>query len=271
MQIEKVFLIPLAPETQRRLYELGLIDMDRALHGQGYLERRFPAHSDEAKAFEESLNAQGVDYWVRDERHFTRKELRSARALHLDSFHQRPEKALPTLSTEWDWSEACTECMRVPSQVGVLEVRAEQTGGRNLIRGRRGEILVTEKIARRMIADGISGCLLQEVRVESETTAPSPPYYQVVPTHTLPQLASPPTRFGVTDDFCHRCGLGGLFLESMLYLSCDDRELQDINVTRELFGEGAQLSPEVILSPRFYNLLVSCGVQLDEPEPVLFV
>ena len=70
---------------------------------------------------------------------------------------------------------------------------------------------------------------------------------------------------------CFDCGQGGLFLDSALYYDVDEDEFSDINHTWETFGQGAGISPELLMSSRFYNLLLACGANLEEPEPVLFV
>jgi hypothetical protein len=57
----------------------------------------------------------------------------------------------------------------------------------------------------------------------------------------------------------------------MLYFDAPRDVFEDINVTSEVFGDGRLLSPEVVVSPRFYNILVSCGAHDMAPEPVVLV
>ena len=57
----------------------------------------------------------------------------------------------------------------------------------------------------------------------------------------------------------------------MLYYDVDVKDLADVNVTREYFGHGSELAPEMVVSARFFELMRSCGVTLDQTEPVMFV
>ncbi|MCA9323052.1 MAG: hypothetical protein KDB53_20085, partial [Planctomycetes bacterium] len=100
MKVEIVILVRLDPAEQRRLLDLGLMSLEQALSGQGFLERRFPLHSEEARLCIEELEASETEYYVREERQFSRKELRSAQALHLDSFHHHPDDGVASVASE---------------------------------------------------------------------------------------------------------------------------------------------------------------------------
>lgn len=267
MQSFWMILVRLSEEEQMRLAEEGSLTISEAKSGQGYLEYRVAAHSDDAKRLIEKLENLGADFRVEEDRRFSTKELRTAQALHVEP----PEECASVVldAEKWDWTKACPRCMRIPESSGPLTMKSHGGAGYGLLRGRRGEIVVHERVAIRMIKEKISGCILREVKNPDERAAS--PWFQVMPTSVLPPVSSPPTRFMKTEESCPTCGRGGLELGSMLYYDVDLTELADINVTREVFGSGSSLHQEIVVSPRFYNLLVAQGARFSSPEPVLFI
>jgi hypothetical protein len=272
MRIEKVFLVGLQDAVDLEIVDRDALEAEiPAGSAPSWVELRFESRRDEVLAIRERLESTGTEYYLREERSFTRREIRDAKFLHVDPALEI--ECRPGGEHTWDWSEACEHCMRVPEQTGRIAVDPKIVEGVAVARGRRGELLVHEHIATRMIKEDISGCVLREVLFEGEEGARhSSPYFQVVPSIVLPSAVHPPTRFASLDDAsCPLCGRGGLYLESMLYYDVDLDDLADVNVTSELFGEGPTLSPEIVISPRFFNLLVSAGAELESAEPVMFV
>lgn len=271
MRTEIVILIRFSEEDQQRLADLGHLTLEQAMRGEGFLERRFPVHDEEVQDLLCELEDSGVEYWVHEERVFSEAELHAAQALSV-SFGLPIEGGPGVQKGHYDWADCCTACMRRPVQDGPLTIPYERLAGQPAVKGRRGELFVNDEIAVRMISEHMSGCLLQEVKTPiGEDDGPSGAYFQVVPTSTLPGTVAPPTRFQVTNDICEVCGQGGLFRDSMLYYDVDVKDLADVNVTREYFGHGAELAPEMVVSARFFELMRSCGVTLDQTEPVMFV
>ncbi|MEZ6196979.1 MAG: hypothetical protein R3F20_14830 [Planctomycetota bacterium] len=270
MRTTKIFLVDWEDAC-----ELGLVDGETraevTARGRrpSWVEIRLDGHDEEARRLLDRLEDNDAWFHLHEERRFSRRELRDAKYLHVDTAFE--VECRPGEGSTWDWSGACEHCMRVPEQTGPIAVAPADLESAMAARGRRGEFLVHERVATRMIKDGISGCLLREVLYETESGHEPSPFFQVIPTVSLPTVVSPPTRFASTDAACPHCGRGGLYLESMLYYDIDLGDLADVNVTSELFGEGPSLSPEVVISPRFFNLMVSCGVHFDTSEPVMFV
>ncbi len=270
MRVELVVLIKKTPENHEQLEFLGGSDDWSPREGTDFLENRVPAHSERAKVLLEQLQAGGFEFYMREERHFELAEIRLATILKTGPEAQVLGSHLPH-EVQFDWSEACETCMRTPEQVGPLVMQHARLADEEAIFGPRHELIVSEKIALRMIKDGITGCLLREVEDQEESSVHDSSYFQVMVTQQLPRAFSPPTRFISTDDRCEACGQGGLFLDSPLYYDVAENEFQDVNHTFESFGQGAAISPELVMSSRFYNLLTACGAHLEEPEPVLFV
>ncbi|MEE9394545.1 MAG: hypothetical protein V3W41_18785 [Planctomycetota bacterium] len=267
MKTERVFLLKIGDAFEMGLLE-GQLEGDTAPKGN-WVEVRTIASSPVTQNLIDRLEERGVEFFMRDERHFSRKELRTAKALHLDPSHRDVECRAASSDT-WNWDDVCGRCMRVPEQTGPIMV-APQDLESHIARGRRGEFLVSEHIATRMIRDGITGCILREVLFFEQDEPTPAPYFQVFPIRELPVTVSPPTRFLNNDQDCAVCGRGGMFLNSMLYYDLPVEDIEDLNVTSELFGNGPGLYPELVVSPRFFNLLISCGAEIEEPEPVIFV
>lgn len=272
MRTELVILIRFSPEEQQQLADLGHLTPEQAMRGQGFMERRFPLHSDEAEELLDELEEAGVEHWVREERTFSEAEIRSAPALAVSVAHVL-DGGPGVQRGEYDWTSCCAVCMRRPIQSGPLTIPYERLAGQSAIRGRRGELIVNDELAVRMISEHVSGCILQEVKtpIGEDHDGPKGAFFQVVPTSTLPSTIAPPTRFQLTDDICEACGQGGLFRDSMLYYDLPVDDLADLNVTYECFGHGAEIAPEVVVSTRFYDLMLACGAVLENPEPVMFV
>lgn len=270
MRVELVILVRLTPENSDRLEYLDCESSWVPRSGTDFLENRVPARSAEADGLLAQLESLGMDYYMREERHFDLREIRQAKILKTGPEAHVLGNHLPN-QVAFDWSEVCETCMRSPSQVGPLHIDYGRLIAEEAIFGPRHELIVSEKIALRMIKDGITGCILREIEDSPGAQHRESNYYQVLVTQNLPRAFSPPTRFISTDDFCKSCGQGGLFLDSALYYDVDEEEFQDINHTFETFGQGAGISPELLVSSRFYNLLLACGAHLEEPEPVLFV
>jgi hypothetical protein len=269
MRIELVIQVRLGDEEQRRLADEGQLSITDAQMRHGFVEYRLAAHSREAEELVARLQAAGAEFSVHEERHFTLKEIRTAPALHVEPATAKKSEPVEIEAAHYDWTSVCPRCMRVPQPEGSLTFKRGATLGEALLRGKRGELIVNERVAVRMIKDGITGCLLREVKCEGDSAASS--YFQIVPTSVLPEAISPPTRFTVSGGVCAACGRGGLSLESMLYYDVPLGRLEDVNVTRELFGDGPALAPEIVVSQRFYNLLLATGARLSGSEPVLFV
>ncbi|MFT7620587.1 MAG: hypothetical protein ACI97A_004244 [Planctomycetota bacterium] len=270
MRVELVILVKKTPENSERLEFLDCATPWNVRSGTDFLETRIPARSPEADSVLAQLESAGFEFYLREERHFGLREIRQAKILKTGPESQILSNHLPN-QVEFDWTDVCQTCMRSPSQVGPLFMNHARLAEEQAIFGPRHELIVSEKVALRMIKDGITGCILREIEQAPNTSQGDSQYFQVIVTRQLPRAFSPPTRFISTDDFCKSCGQGGLFLDSALYYDVEEQEFQDVNHTHETFGQGAGISPELLVSSRFYNLLLSCGAHLEEPEPVVFV
>lgn len=231
---------------------------------------KLPTDHPGIRMIEEWLNSQGVEYECGTLRSFSRREIRSAPALHLDiaQVAAGPRAIHPIHK---DWSDACERCMRTSLDSGPIECEPSILQNHILSRGPRGELIVSKKVAMRMVSDGISGAVLEPIWASEEHSESDPENYRIIPTDVLPRVTSPPTRFALSRDRCAVCGRGGLHLDSLLYFDAPIDTFVDINVTSEVFGDGRSLAPEVVVSPRFYNLLLSCGARDLTPEPVVLV
>jgi hypothetical protein len=133
----------------------------------------------------------------------------------------------------------------------------------------QGQILVNESVARALISDSISGCLLRGTR---DASGEIPDVFQLLPTHTLPPLITPPTRFDQRDAWdCAFCGAQGQKVQSLLYSAAQADDLADFNVTEERVVTRGCVRSELVVTQRLYRLLSQCGVTEVAVEPVILL
>jgi hypothetical protein len=163
----------------------------------------------------------------------------------------------------------CSQCGRGGEQVGDLVIETPPPESTGFALTEEGQILVSERVARAMIEEQISGCILRTIR---DTKGRTQHCFQVLPLHTLPPLCIPPTRIEKDPQGpCGRCGRGGLTVNSLLYFDLTTDELCDLNVCREALGGVADLAGGVVVSQRLFRLLCAAGALEAAVEPIVLV
>jgi hypothetical protein len=222
---------------------------------------------EEADQLTHLLDHHGAAYELTESRRFLPKEILEAAALRL-----HPSATVRTLFLEGQSSAfdgGCPVCDRGSEQVAeiVLEPTLSERHGLSITT--HGDIIVNEAIARALIAEGISGCLLRSTR---GPTGEIPGVFQILPTHTLRPLVTPPTRIVERDTWeCCFCGSGGQQVQSLLYSDASSSDLLDFNVTEKRFVQPGGIRPELVVSQRLYRLFAQCGVTAMAIEPVILV
>lgn len=270
MQTHKIFRIRVEhPEQLEELSLSGLTPIPIDGDADWCLLRLLSDHP-ALGALLDWIEREQLEHHCTTDRSFSRREIRSAKALHIEV--TPPETGPKTISpVTIDWSNACERCMRRSHDDGPIQADTSALRDSVFLRGSRGELIVNRTVAMRMIKDGMTGSVLEPILSTQLPDNPDPEFYRLIPTDRLPRVTSPPTLFSMTRDHCANCGRGGLHLNSMLYFDAPMEVFEDLNVTSEIFGDGRALAPEVVVSPRFYNLLVSCGAHSMVPEPVVLV
>ena len=226
---------------------------------------RFAAHSSRLEDLLAALDTAEIAFEARTVRRFTPKEIQTAQALHI-----RPRQV--SAADETDDTRTCScRTSHADDETEEALVDPQTVRGTAFARGPSGEILVRESIAVGMIEQRMSGAILRRVRIVEGEAWRGETYFELLPTQTLPNAVSPPTRLSIRDDSCPQCRRRALALDSMLYYDVPLDAVQDVNITFEVFGHAGMSSPDIVVSPRFHALLVSAGVEVDELEPVLFV
>lgn len=175
----------------------------------------------------------------------------------------------------------CGSCRAELEQVRDLVVDKRKMGRRALSLTYSFEIILSEQLAQHFREAGLTGFTLRPVQHYRKPYPNEPVLYQLVVTHTLPPMASPPTAFeGV--QHCSTCGTTTRFLkhthfwgqiqyyeETDIYYHPEAlTDAQDFNRTAEVFGELPTGHPLVLVSQRVYRLLREQGVKGWEVVPV---
>lgn len=232
----------------------------------GAYEMRFRKGDSQLAELLATLDALSVPYHVREERSFRPREIVEAVALRLAPESRNLEATLDSESAQ-PFSGGCTGCGAGAEQTGDLVLESRPAESTALAWTDRGQILVSESIARVMIAEGVSGCLLRATR---DTDGRTLPCFQVQPIATLPPLCVPPTRIANNPlASCPQCGNGGLHVDSLFYYDLEESLLHDVNVCREPLGH--RPGSGVVISQKLFRLFYEVGAIPAIVEPIVLV
>jgi hypothetical protein len=163
----------------------------------------------------------------------------------------------------------CPACGRGGEQAGDLVLMVHPNPHAGLVVSPDGTLFVDERVARALIAEKVTGCLLRGTR---SPEGRSLDLFQVLPTNTLPPLRTPPTRVEASPDArCPVCGEGSLRIDSLLYYDVPDEDIFDVNVSCERCDAGSGPTQQLVISQRLFRLLASCRIQTLKVEPVVLV
>ena len=207
----------------------------------------------------EALEMLDLAYERHDERTFRRREISGAVALRL----------------------YCRETARARSSQGRCRCDIREQDGDHVVIERPparqtgislttdGHILVNELVARKMIGQHISGCLLRDAWDEEGRSSG---FFELTPTSVLPPLHAPPSRLARDPEArCDGCGTQGLTLSSLLYYDIPEQTFADVNVSLEQFAASRGLRRGIVVSQRLYRMLKPLGGRGLQAEPVVLV
>lgn len=215
-----------------------------------------------------ALSILGIEFAIREERNFRARELAEAPALHVE-----PEVRLRNRGGSTEGRSAvqgaCPRCGRGGEQVGDLVIDDVPPCLRGFALTGDGRILVAESLARAMIEERITGCILRPTR---DARGGIRDVFQVLPLSTLPPLCVPPTRIGRDPEAgCGTCGRGAWSVHSLLYYDLAPESLADLNVSREALSGIDGRAGGVVVSQRLFRLLDACEALGASVEPVILV
>ncbi len=266
MKLETVLTVRLTTDQAEGL-TAGIAELlPGATFGEGAYQVRFHHAPDAVRQVVEILDNLEIGYDAHEERSFSQDEIEHASALRLGRPDRvviggpRADLAQPTCRHAVDSDDAYPLThLQLTDDLPATTFARTVTGG----------FVVDESLAATLIREHISGCLLRPVRQEQGAVTR---WFEVLPTHRLPPMHSPPTKFvHDPEGVCPECGQGGLALHSLPFYDVAVDKLTDINLSFEQFGSGPQIMPEVLVSPRFFRVLREHGVPDLNVEPVLFV
>ncbi len=178
----------------------------------------------------------------------------------------------------------CPACRAELEQVRDLWVDVGKMGKRDLSLTYSFEVILSARLAQRLRESGLTGFTLRPVWDYRRPHQGEPRLFQLIVSHALPPMASPPTEFERIQR-CEVCGTESRYLKHthwwgrIKYYEETDvyypREVlavaADFNRTAERFGELPDASPYGIISQRAYRWLREQNVKGWKAEPVVLV
>jgi hypothetical protein len=208
------------------------------------------------------LDVLALPYRMSEERSFSEREIANAPALYIAP---GTTAGGPGSIGAYSFDAACPVCERGREQVADLVIDDPAPDPHGLGITPAGQLLAEELLARAMVGQRITGCLLRGTR---DPGGEARDLFQVQPVHTLPPTQSPPTRFTFDPEArCPLCRGGGLAAATLLFYNLSLEDLADVNLCREELGSGAGL----VVTQRFFRLLLECGVEPAAVEPVMLL
>jgi hypothetical protein len=220
---------------------------------------------------------------TRVERIYTKRELLEAELLWLIITGTVGEGG-DTYGTQFDPAQICPHCGTGFVQISDLVIDKGRMGKKDLATTYEWEVVLSERVARLLREQPLTGYELRPVRHYARRKWEKEPVLsQLMATHTLPPMASPPTEFEKTAQYCLHCGRNGLYLKSErhwgalrywetseVYYHRQGLEIQDFNQTYEHFGQGWPMRG-ILISPRVYRLLLEHKVRNYKVKPVYII
>ncbi len=228
--------------------------------------------------------------YIRVERIYTQQELDSAplllwritsEAIQDDYYGLYPSRDKKGIG---DYVRRCERCGAPIDQARDLRLNTYKMPKRGLSLTYSFEIILAPWLAQGLQEAGFTGFTLRPAWHYTRPNQGDPPLYQLVVTHTLPPMASPPTEFenvrhcdvcGTTSGFLKRSHSWGkirYYEETDIYYTPEAlAQAQDFNRTTELFGVLRVAKPYVLISQRVYRWLREHKIKGWEVVPVYVV
>ncbi len=199
----------------------------------------------------DALEKLGIQYRI--ERRYTKEELHRAQLLSLIVTGTVGNRK----NNPYDESKMCRYCRRPRIQIDNIVIDKKLMRKKDIASTYELEIVISERLAELFEQSKFTGYTLRPVHHYSKRLKEEPVLYQLVPTHTLPSVAIPPTRVRV----CPACGKPILnpFAEIFYHQSDLKRTgIRDFNLAREGW-------PVIITQP-VYRLLVKHNIKKFKVE-----
>jgi len=247
--------------------------------------------SEFALVFEEISKDPDIGELLRIEHQYTEEELEAAPLLVWGSTNQAIEDDYYTLHFKKGqakgiapYTRNCEVCRAPLEQVRDIWVDVRKMGKRDLSMTYTFEVILSARLARKLQESGLTGFTLRPVWDYRRPNQGEPRLFQLVVTHMLPPMASPPTEFE-RELRCEVCGTESRYLKhthwwgrikyyeqtNVYYPKGVLETAADFNRTAERFGELPVSKPYVIISQRAYRWLREQRVKGWRVEPVYLV
>ncbi|MGB9873122.1 MAG: hypothetical protein ACPLYD_15885 [Anaerolineae bacterium] len=178
----------------------------------------------------------------------------------------------------------CDVCRAPLEQIRDFLLDTHKMGKRDLSLTYGFEVILSSRLARMLQESGFTGFTLRPVWDYRKPYQGEPKLYQLVVTHILPPMASPPTEFE-QEQRCETCGTVSKFLKhthfwgSIQYYEETDiyyirevlEQAADFNATYERIGMLSASHPLLIISQRVHRWLKEQGIKGWSTRPIYLV
>lgn len=182
------------------------------------------------------------------------------------------------------YTRNCEVCRAPLEQVRDMWVDVRRMGKRDLSMTYTFEVILSARLAQMLQESGLTGFTMRPVWDYRKPYQGEPRLFQLVVTHGLPPMASPPTEFE-REQRCEVCRTESQYLkhthwwgriqyyeETNVYYPKGVLEIAaDFNKTLERFGDLPVSKPYVLISQRAYKWLREQNVKGWKVEPVYLV
>jgi hypothetical protein len=235
----------------------GVAESDDTFH-----EVSVASDSEELVLLRERLRAAGIDFFERREHVYSDEELRRYRLLSLFITSAEAGMGGPTHGTEFDLSDACSECGTGARQRGALALRkADLPKNVDLFQTLDGEVLASPSLAKALEGAGLTGLELRQAVGHRDGGALD--WFQLLPVSEMPPWHSSSLGYE-REEPCPSCDRDGYFDDpnvpfEIVYAQDALEAAPDISWTYERFGNSIVredfsashfAAPRPLLSPR---------------------
>ncbi|MDD5111845.1 MAG: hypothetical protein PHG85_04825 [Candidatus Altiarchaeota archaeon] len=259
--------------TNMVLAELGITEYEHESVVTGMYSLVLEKGDERIQKLIDELNSFENSPILREERIYTKIETDSAELLVLyikalcgDGYN--------VYGTEFDKSSVCPVCGSGEVQKSDLIINKFEMGNKDIAVAYSFEIVISEKLAKILSENNLTGLELRPVRHYTTRMKNEPNLFQIIPTCTLPPLASPPSRLVKAKEYCKTCGKSGLFIDPPFYYQKEDLskvKVCDFDKTTEFFGIKLTRGiprQAVIISQKVYQILKKNKIRNIRGEPV---
>ena len=213
------------------------------------------------------LHEHNVRYDFNEHRTYSKKEIDNAKLYDVVLADPWEKDGLGEVNfnTEYDLTKACPRCGVGKRLTGDMFAQVSKMKKCDIV-FLRPSIIVSPKVKRIILENGLTGCSFSPVR--DWETQKNTEYDRLITSNEMPALNSKARIIHVSGCFCELCQSSGQILESEVVYNREDLEkVKDFNLSKEYFGLGKPMQ-NLIISKRVRDIFRREKIRVIYYEPV---